>query len=136
MSDCLFCKIADKEMKGDVVYEDEAVMALLDINPRAPGHVFVIPKKHYQDLLAVPDEEMGKIFSAVKKIGEKIKEKTRADALTIGINNGRVSGQEIDHLHIHIIPRFKGDGGGSLQSIVNNASDKDKREEVRKLLTE
>ena len=114
------------------MYEDGAAMAILDIHPRAPGHTFVISKKHYQNLLVVPDRELGEIFTAVKRTAEILKEKLKADALSIGINNERVSGQEIDHLHIHIIPRFEGDGGGSAQSVVNNPpADK---EEIKKKL--
>ncbi|MDD4761849.1 MAG: HIT family protein [Candidatus Pacebacteria bacterium] len=135
MENCLFCKIVRGEIKGDVIYEDEKAMALLDINPRAPGHAFVIPKEHYENLLEVPNEELGGIFLAVKKTAEKLKEKMQADALSIGINNGRVSGQEIDHLHIHIIPRFKGDGGGSFQSIIANIPDSEEKERIKKLLT-
>lgn len=135
MENCLFCKIANKEIKADAVYEDENALALLDINPRAPGHVFVIPKKHYENLLSVPEEEISGIFLAVKKVGEKLKEKLSADALSIGINNGRVSGQEIDHLHIHLIPRFKGDGGGSFQSIISNIPSPEEKERIKNLLT-
>lgn len=130
----MFCKIVQGEIKGDIIYEDEKAMALLDINPRAPGHAFVIPKKHFENLLEVPDGELGGIFLAVKNTAEKLKEKMKADALSIGINNGRVSGQEIDHLHIHIMPRFKGDGGNSCQSIVANIPSAEEREKIRGIL--
>ena len=134
MSDCLFCKIAKGELKAEVVLENEEAMAVLDIHPRAGGHVFVIPKDHFENLLDAKDEKLEGIFKMVKEASKKVKEATGAEALTIGINNGRVSGQEIDHLHIHIIPRFSGDGGGSIQSVVNNVPSEEEREEIKKKL--
>ncbi|PIR05230.1 MAG: hypothetical protein COV57_00090 [Candidatus Liptonbacteria bacterium CG11_big_fil_rev_8_21_14_0_20_35_14] len=132
--DCLFCKIAQGEIKGGVVYEDEKVMALLDIQPRALGHTFVIPKEHYTTLLDLPDNLVESLFLAVKKVAEKVKETVLADGLTIGINQGRASGQEVDHLHIHIIPRFKGDRGGSMQSVVSNTPSEKERKIIREKL--
>ncbi len=118
--DCLFCKIAKKEISAEVVYEDEAAMAILDIHPRAPGHAFVIPKAHAANLTELPDELIEPLFKAVKKVATLLKDKVKADGITVGINQGRASGQEVDHLHVHILPRFMGDGGGSVQSVVNN----------------
>ena len=133
--DCLFCKIASGEIKGDIVYQDDKVMALLDIHPRSLGHVFVIPKEHYTTLLDLREDLVEPLFSAVQKVAKKVKEVTGADGLTIGMNQGRVSGQEVDHLHIHIIPRFEGDKGGSIQSVVSNVPSEEDREEIKKKLT-
>lgn len=118
--DCLFCKIIAGDVQAEVVYRDDAAYAVMDIHPRSPGHAFVIPKKHYATLSDIPDAEMGAVFVAVKNVMEKIRTALAPDGFTIGINHGRDSGQEIDHLHIHIMPRHKGDGGGAVQSVVNN----------------
>ena len=118
--DCLFCKIGKKEIPAEFVYEDDHAFGILDINPIAPGHTMIIPRIHSENLVDLPAEEVGPVFTAVKKCTEKLKAAFKPDGFTIGINHGRVSGQLVDHLHIHIVPRFTGDGGGSIHSIVNN----------------
>ena len=125
---CLFCDIGSKRIAAEVIYEDEAAMAFLDINPRAPGHAMVIPKAHAETIIDLPDNDMGPLFSAVKRTAEKLMHATKSDGLTIGINQGRASGQEIDHLHVHLIPRFADDRGNSLQSVVNNHPKKSTKE--------
>ncbi|RJQ29854.1 HIT family protein [Candidatus Parcubacteria bacterium] len=118
--DCLFCRIRDKELTAKIVYEDDHALGILDIQPRAPGHTMVIPKYHSATLVDLPDSEIQPLFSAVKKIAERLKNELKADGLTIGINHGKVSGQMVDHLHIHVFPRFQGDQGGAVQGVVNN----------------
>lgn len=120
LMNCLFCKIANKEIPSEIIYEDGDTVGALDIQPRAPGHAMIIPKHHCENILDIPNEKIGAVFSAVRKITELLKEKLRPDGFTIGINHGRVSGQTIDHLHIHVIPRWASDGGGSVHSAVNN----------------
>jgi histidine triad (HIT) family protein len=129
--DCLFCKIASKEIASSVIYEDDAALAFLDLHPIAPGHALVIPKIHAENILDLPDEEVGNFFKSVKKVTALIKEKLDPTGFTIGINHGRIGGQAIDHLHVHVIPRFEGDGGGSLHSVVKNPP-KDSLEDIRK----
>lgn len=118
--DCLFCKIGKKEISAEFVYEDEHAFGILDINPIAPGHSMIIPKVHSENLLDLPDVEIAGVFSAAKKMTKILKDVFSPAGFTIGINHGKVSGQVIDHLHIHIIPRFDGDGGKSVHSVVNN----------------
>ncbi len=118
--DCLFCKIANKEIPAEVIYEDDNAVGILDIYPVAPGHTMVIPMVHCENILDLPEEKIGDVFSAVKKITATLGKALRPDGFTIGINHGKASGQAVDHLHIHIIPRFKDDGGGSMHSVVNN----------------
>lgn len=118
--DCLFCKIARKEFGSAVVYEDGDVLAFLDIHPRAPGHTMVIAKTHSETLLDVPDEAIAPLFKGVKTVTAMLQKALKPDGFTIGINHGKVSGQVIDHLHVHIIPRFKEDGGGSIHTVVSN----------------
>jgi histidine triad (HIT) family protein len=118
--DCLFCKITKKEIAAKVVYEDKETLAFLDIQPRATGHTIVIPKTHAENIIDLNDENIEPTFLTVKKITGILKNALKADGFTIGINHGRISGQAVDHLHIHIIPRFKNDGGGSIHTVVNN----------------
>lgn len=131
MDGCLFCKITNKEMNAQIVYEDDNVVGMLDIHPVAPGHTMIIPKVHVENILQLPMEKVGVVFLAVKKMTERLKEVLNPDGFTIGINHGKVSGQAIDHLHIHIIPRFKDDGGKSLHCVVNNPP-KESLEDIRK----
>ena len=132
--DCLFCKIINKEISAHTIYEDGEVIAVLDIHPRAPGHVMVLPKTHSENILDLPDKKIGPLFEAVKKIAKRLKDVLKCDGLTIGINQGRASGQMIDHLHIHLIPRWQNDGGSSIHSVVNNPP-KEGLEDIRKKLT-
>ncbi|MFA6135986.1 MAG: HIT family protein [Candidatus Paceibacterota bacterium] len=128
---CLFCQIANKEKPSHIIYEDDFVTAVLDVFPRVVGHTLVLPKKHAENILDLSSEEIGPIFDAVKKVTALLKEKLSPDGFTIGINHGKVSGQLIEHLHIHIMPRFLDDGGGSMHSIVNKPPKRD-LEEVKK----
>lgn len=118
--DCLFCKIANRQLSAEVIYEDDAATGVLDIHPRAPGHTMVLPKVHAANILELPEENMGSIFIAVKNTTALLERSLLPHGFTIGINHGTVSGQTIEHVHIHIIPRFRGDGGGSIHSVVNN----------------
>lgn len=118
--DCLFCKIIKKEIPAEVVYENDKVLAILDINPRAPGHTVVLPKFHSQTILDLPKTELAPVFEAVAEVTRLLQKSLKPEGFTIGLNHGKISGQVIDHLHIHIIPRFKEDGGGSVHSVVNN----------------
>ncbi|MBI1961045.1 MAG: HIT family protein [Candidatus Liptonbacteria bacterium] len=120
MTDCLFCKIARKEISSQDVYEDADTFAFLDIHPRAPGHVMVIPKRHADTILALDESAVGPLFAAVKKVTAAIKRAFNPDGFTIGINHGAASGQAVDHVHVHVIPRWRDDGGGSLHSVVQN----------------
>ncbi len=119
MKDCLFCKIIAKEIPAEIVYEDASSIAVMDIHPRSPGHAFVVPKKHVATMLDVSDPDMGALFSAVRNAAKLIKKALAPDGFTIGINHGRAGGQEVDHLHVHIMPRWADDGGGAVQSAVN-----------------
>jgi len=129
--DCLFCKIAAKTFPAKIVYEDDHAMAFLDIVPRTEGHAMVIPRYHAPTLAALPDDEVAPLFAAVKKTAALLMDGLHPDGITIGINQGRASGQEVDHLHVHLMPRWHGDGGGSVQSIIHNPP-KESIDEVQK----
>ncbi|KKS82944.1 MAG: histidine triad (HIT) protein, Hit-like protein involved in cell-cycle regulation [Candidatus Wolfebacteria bacterium GW2011_GWC1_43_10] len=128
--DCLFCQIANRKKSAHVIYEDDAVAAVLDVFPRAVGHTLVLPKKHKETILNFSGEELGRIFDGVRKTTELLKSKLNPEGFTIGINHGKVSGQSIDHLHIHILPRFADDGGGSIHSVVD-CPPKESLEEIK-----
>lgn len=118
--DCIFCKIIKKEIPSEVVYEDGDTIAILDINPRSAGHTMVLPKVHAENIVRLPRESVAPLFLSVKKITEALQAGLSPDGFTIGINHGKISGQVVDHLHVHIMPRFEGDGGNSIHSVVDN----------------
>jgi histidine triad (HIT) family protein len=108
---CIFCKIAKKEIPSEtIVYENDKIMAFLDINPTNPGHTLVIPKEHYPNLLETPDDVLKELITAVRKVAKAVKEGVNADGINISINTEKAAGQIIFHTHVHIIPRFKHDG--------------------------
>ncbi|MBI2025110.1 MAG: HIT family protein [Candidatus Harrisonbacteria bacterium] len=120
MADCLFCKIGRKEIASEVIYEDDFTLAFLDVHPKAPGHTMVIPKNHSENLLDLEDNLAAPVLLTVKKVTGILAKAFKPDGFTIGINHGRAGGQVVDHLHIHVIPRFSGDGGKSIHSVVDN----------------
>lgn len=120
MPDCIFCKVAAHEIPAEIVGEDDRALAFLDIHPQAPGHTMVIPKVHAAKLADLPLDEVGPLFKMVRDIARELEHALAADGMTIGVNQGEVSGQTVPHLHIHLFPRFKGDGGKSVHSVVQN----------------
>jgi histidine triad (HIT) family protein len=111
--DCIFCKIVAGEIPCSKVYEDDKVLAFLDIHPINPGHTLVIPKDHYEFIGEVPSELCGPLYDTARKITiAQRKCGFQCDAVNIHLADGAIAGQEIPHTHIHIIPRFKGDGAG------------------------
>jgi histidine triad (HIT) family protein len=107
MENCVFCKIAKKEIPCFEVYEDEKFLAFLDINPRNPGHTLVIPKEHFRWVWDVP--YLGDYFEVVGKIANAIKKAMKTDFIV-----SFIIGEEVPHAHIHLVPRFSEDGHGAL----------------------
>ncbi|HHY74456.1 MAG TPA: HIT family protein [Bacillus bacterium] len=115
MSDCIFCKIVNGEIPSAKVYEDENVLAFLDISQLTKGHTLLIPKKHNENLFDLPKETAEQLFSVVPKITNALKSQLKIDDLNLVSNSGEKAGQEVFHLHLHIIPRYgKGDGYGTV----------------------
>lgn len=110
MTDCLFCKIIAGEIPSTKVYEDDTVLAFLDIHPVNIGHTLVIPKAHYTNLYEAPDDIIAHMMVIVKKLSIAIKKALNADGINIEMNNDTPAGQLIFHTHLHIIPRFSDDG--------------------------
>ena len=108
-NDCIFCAIADGEIPSFKVYEDDLVLAYLDINPFAKGHVLVIPKLHSQGLLDTDDETLSAVVVRVKRIAAHVKEVLGCDGFHVLQNNGEAAGQTVRHVHFHIVPRWTGD---------------------------
>jgi histidine triad (HIT) family protein len=109
---CVFCKIIAGEIPAKQVYEDDHVLAVLDINPANPGHILVLPKKHYQILSQMPDEESAYLLNIAKKLSAVIFEALGAQGTNILQRNGQAAGQEVPHVHVHVIPRFENDNVG------------------------
>ncbi len=105
---CIFCKIVCREAEASIVYEDAEVLAFMDIRPVQPGHTLVIPKQHYVDLFDTPEQLIASTHQVTKKVAAAVKAATHADGISIIQQNGKAAGQDIFHLHIHIIPRFEG----------------------------
>ena len=110
MEGCIFCKIIKGEIPCTKVYEDNEVLAFLDIGPVNKGHTLVMPKQHYETLFDIPDDLLCAVSKAVKKLSKAVKEGTGCGGLCILQNNFKVSGQLVPHYHAHIMPRLENDG--------------------------
>lgn len=108
--DCIFCKMVAGQVPVAKVYEDEIVLAFLDIGPVSDGHVLVIPKQHFEKLHECPPELLGKVGSCLGRIAGAVAGAMQSDGYNLLCNNGRAAGQLVEHLHFHIIPRNAGDG--------------------------
>ena len=105
---CVFCQIIRKEAPSSVVFEDAEVVAFMDIRPVAEGHTLVIPRQHYVDIYDTPEEVVANIHKITKRVANAVKKATGADGISIVQQNGKAAGQDIFHIHIHVIPRFEG----------------------------
>ena len=108
-NDCVFCAIAAGEIPCFKVFEDELVLAYLDINPFSEGHTLVIPKAHTTGLLDTPEETLAVLLARVKKVAAHLKTALGCDGFHILQNNGAAAGQTVGHIHFHIVPRRNGD---------------------------
>jgi histidine triad (HIT) family protein len=120
MSDCIFCQIVDGDIPSRTVYEDEDVLAFLDANPLAPGHTLVIPKSHHETLADLPADVGSEVFGALHRITPAVEGAVDASATTVAFNNGEAAGQEVPHVHGHIVPRFDDDGGRPIHALVSD----------------
>lgn len=105
-NDCIFCAIAAGEIPSFKVYEDDLVLAYLDINPFTKGHTLVIPKRHSACLLDTDEETLAAVIARVKKVAAHLKTALPCDGFNILQNNGAAAGQTVHHLHFHIVPRY------------------------------
>lgn len=119
-STCLFCRIVLGEVPAHKIFETEEVIAFLDIHPVQPGHVLVIPKEHAATFLDMSEQSIVFCMKAAQHLARALIQVTNADGFNIVQNNGKAGGQTIDHVHIHLVPRFIDDGLASWPGQVLN----------------
>ncbi len=105
--ECIFCKIINGEIPSKKIYEDENVLAFLDINPSSPGHTLVVPKRHILDFQEIDDDDLLNLMKICKNLSKKIVSVLDADGYSILQNNGIA--QDVKHFHLHIIPKYSND---------------------------
>ncbi|MEK6928594.1 MAG: HIT family protein [Nanoarchaeota archaeon] len=108
--ECIFCKIARKEAKADIVGESSNFIAIKDLQPAAKGHTLIIPKEHYATLLNIPSKISEEMLEMVKKVASELIDKKLGSGFNLVMNNLASAGQVVMHAHIHVIPRKEGDG--------------------------
>lgn len=132
--DCIFCKIIQGEIPAKIIKETEKSLAFLDAFPLTKGHTLVIPKIHYEKIQDMSTEDNSDLFETVHKVSAKVDKIT--NATLIAIHNGKQSGQEIPHLHVHLIPRSPEDSAGPVHSMFKETpklSEEDINELYKKL---
>ena len=121
LSDCIFCKIVSKEIPTKILVETESCIGFLDAFPLAKGHALVIPKRHYEKLQDLPINVNTEVFSTVHSLISKVDSLT--GATLVAVHNGKQSGQEIPHVHVHLIPRSNDDSAGAVHSMFSKKPD-------------
>lgn len=106
MSNCIFCKIANHEIPGKILYEDNDCIAFLDLSQTTKGHTLVIPKAHAKSVLEIDQDNLAKAFKVAQNMANMLKTKLNANGVNIVTNSGVIAGQTIEHFHLHVIPRF------------------------------
>jgi len=110
MSDCVFCRIVARQIPATVVFEDEHTLGFMDIGQVNPGHVLVAVKKHAENLYALDDTQAGAVLRAAARIARAIRETFAPEGLSVYQANGKAAGQTVFHYHVHLVPRYAGDG--------------------------
>ena len=132
--DCIFCKIANGEIPSKTLYEDEKFRVILDLGPATKGHALILPKDHAANLYELPDETAAGAMMVAKKMAQLMKEKLHCDGLNLVQNNGETAGQTVMHFHLHVIPRYEGDGQNILWK--PSTSTPEELEAIRKEIAE
>jgi histidine triad (HIT) family protein len=109
IEDCIFCKIVAGEIPSSKVYEDDDILAFMDIQPVVKGHALVIPKRHFPSITDIPDDALKLVIAGVKRIASAQRSALNADGINVTQANGAIAGQVVPHLHFHVIPRFEND---------------------------
>ena len=107
---CIFCKLANKDIPTNIIYEDEKFTVIMDASPATKGHALILPKNHAANIYELPDKDAADIFVLAKKMAKKMTEILQCDGFNIVQNNGEVAGQTVFHFHMHLIPRYLNDG--------------------------
>ena len=107
---CIFCKLANKEIPTNIIYEDDRFTVILDASPATQGHALILPKNHAANIYELPDEDAAAVFVLAKKLATKMTEILHCEGFNIVQNNGEIAGQTVFHFHMHLIPRYSNDG--------------------------
>jgi histidine triad (HIT) family protein len=107
--DCIFCRIVAGEIPAHTVYQDDATLAFLDINPATRGHTLVIPKQHAADLFSLSPDALAATAHTVQAVARILQQEVQSDGINVLQNNGPAAGQVVFHYHVHLIPRWQGD---------------------------
>ena len=108
--DCIFCKIANGMVSSATIYENSDFKVILDVSPASKGHTLILPKEHFDNIFDMDADTAGKLFSLAAAVARAIKQATNCDGMNIVQNNGEIAGQTVFHFHMHLIPRYEGDG--------------------------
>lgn len=119
MSDCIFCKIIAGEIPSSKVYEDEQVLAFLDITQVTKGHTLVVPKQHFRNMLDMDSESSSQLFARIPKIARHLQQRLNATGINVLNNNEEVAGQTVFHAHVHLFPRFSQQDGCDIRLTAN-----------------
>ena len=122
-ADCIFCSIVAGDIPAQTVYETDSVLAFLDANPLARGHTLVIPKSHARHVGDLDADLASDLFDAVATLTPRIEAAVDADGANVGVNDGEAAGQDVLHLHVHLVPRFDGDGGRDVTAVAGERPD-------------
>lgn len=107
---CIFCKIANGEIPSKTLFEDEKFRVILDLAPAAKGHALILPKEHFANIYELPEETAADVIKLAKRMVTRMTEKLSCDGFNLVQNNGEIAGQTVFHYHMHLIPRYEGDG--------------------------
>jgi len=121
--ECPFCLIAEEEIPARVVAEDDATLAFLDAEPLAAGHTLVVPKVHESRLEALSEAVASDLYDTLHNLVPVVEDVVEADGATVAFNDGEAAGQEVPHVHGHIIPRFDDDHGGPIHAVLPERPD-------------
>ncbi|APX97702.1 HIT family protein [Natronorubrum daqingense] len=119
----IFTQIVEGDIPARIVYEDETTIAFLDANPLEPGHTLVIPKDEYERLNDVPEDVASDLYATIHRLVPAVESAVDADATTVAFNNGEAAGQEVPHVHCHIVPRFEDDSSGPIHAVFDGPTD-------------
>ena len=135
--ECIFCQIIRKQSPASIVYEDKQVVAFLSNRPVNEGHTLVAPKKHYENIFEIPEEEAAYLFRVTKHVAEAVRHALSAEGIRIVQNNGRAAGQVVFHLHVHVIPMEPNDGfihGKAFREHANSRDSEELQKDANKIM--
>lgn len=108
--DCIFCKIARGEIPSRTIYEDDTFKVILDLSPATRGHALILPREHAENIYELPEDTAGKVMVLARRLAVTMRDRLHCGGLNLVQNNGELAGQTVSHFHVHMIPRYEGDG--------------------------